>query len=130
MNGRQVGVGVLLAGGGSLLLLVGGSALVAGDLGALPVLVLGGGLVAVGLLLARAGARARVSRPVSRRQHQGGYGYGYPPASDVGVGDAFDADRARGGSWWSGGDSGGGWSGGDSGGGFSGGDSGGGGGGL
>ncbi|MGN9808913.1 hypothetical protein ACTMSW_06095 [Micromonospora sp. BQ11] len=151
MNGRQVSMGVLLALGGlALVVIAGGAVLGADDLAALPVLVLGGGLVLMGMLLARAGARASAPRSVMRARHTGTLGYIPGPTGDHGASYGglhddgrddrhHDDDRHHGGTgdpggWSSGGDSGGGWSfgGGDSGGGWSsgggGGDSGGGGG--
>jgi hypothetical protein len=137
MNGRQVILGGLLALGGSVLVVIAGAAtFLAGDLAALPVLLLGGGLILLGALLGRAGTQASAPRSVVRGRRGGGFGYVPGPTGDYGA--SYDDDRHHGGTgdpggWSSGGDSGGGWSfgGGDSGGGWSsggGGDSGGGGG--
>ncbi|QGN47481.1 hypothetical protein GKC29_11940 [Micromonospora sp. WMMC415] len=135
MNGRLVALGVLLGLGGLALALAAGTGLLAGDLAALPVVVLGAGLAGFGAVVVRAGARAPAPRTAGARRG-GAFGVVPGPAGDVGA-DYRHRDHGDGddpGDWSSGGgssdgDSGRGSSGGDSGGGwfFGGGDSGGGG---
>ncbi|NJP32942.1 hypothetical protein [Micromonospora thermarum] len=116
MNGRLVALGVLLGLGGLALVLAAGIGLLAGDLAALPVLVLGAGLALFGAVVVRAGARAPRAAAVRRG---GALGTIPGPAGDIGTDyrNRDYGDSGGSGGWSSGGDSGGS-SGGDSGGGW------------